>query len=173
MPVMNGVESFLEIRKLRPNAKVIMMSGYDEGLVTRAVDNGALGFLHKPFRITELLSKLAEATKATQPVVLVVDDEKDVAKTIAGMLEGGGYKASVASTGAEAIAAVRAGGIDALILDIRMPVLNGLQVYASLKDQGTPPPTIVVSGYADNDREIAHALHVLQVDAFLPKPLRT
>jgi DNA-binding NarL/FixJ family response regulator len=44
MPVMNGVESFLEIRKLRPSAKVVMMSGYDEGLVAKAFDNGALGF---------------------------------------------------------------------------------------------------------------------------------
>ena len=49
MPGMNGVESFLEIRKLRPHANVFMMSGYSvEELLKQAVDKGALGLLTKP-----------------------------------------------------------------------------------------------------------------------------
>ena len=47
MPGMNGVESFLAIRKLRPNANVFMMSGYSvEELLKQAVDHGALGDFH-------------------------------------------------------------------------------------------------------------------------------
>jgi CheY-like chemotaxis protein len=60
MPGKNGVESFFEIRKLKPRAKVYMMTGYSvEDLVQRAIDHGALGVLHKPVDLTKVLSLLA------------------------------------------------------------------------------------------------------------------
>lgn len=50
LPGKNGVESFLEIRKLRPHARVVMITGYlIEGLVKQAEDHGAWGVLQKPF----------------------------------------------------------------------------------------------------------------------------
>jgi CheY-like chemotaxis protein len=60
MPEQNGVESFFEIRKLRPQARVYMMTGYSvEELIRQAIDNGALGVLHKPVDPNEVLSLLA------------------------------------------------------------------------------------------------------------------
>jgi CheY-like chemotaxis protein len=57
MPGMNGVECFLETRRTWPDAKVIMMSGYaDDGLIARAIENGAIGLLPKPFDCNELLA---------------------------------------------------------------------------------------------------------------------
>ncbi|HZA01185.1 MAG TPA: response regulator [Hyphomicrobiaceae bacterium] len=62
MPGLNGVESFLEIKKNKPWAKIIMMSGFaDDQLISKALDNGALGLLRKPFEVEELLAKLADA----------------------------------------------------------------------------------------------------------------
>ena len=55
MPVMNGVDSFFEIRKLKPNAKFIMMTGLWEPLVERALQAGALCLLQKPFNLADLL----------------------------------------------------------------------------------------------------------------------
>ena len=44
MPGKNGVESFFEIRRMKPDAKVFMMTGYSvEQLVQQAIDHGALG----------------------------------------------------------------------------------------------------------------------------------
>ena len=49
MPGKNGVESFFEISKLRPDAKVYMMTGYSvEQLVQQAIEHGAMGVLSKP-----------------------------------------------------------------------------------------------------------------------------
>ena len=56
MPVMNGVEGFMEIRKLRPNARIVMMTGFWRPIVERALASGALGLLQKPFRFSELLA---------------------------------------------------------------------------------------------------------------------
>lgn len=63
MPGINGVDSFLEIRKMKPHASVIMMSGYaDDGVIERAIENGALGPLRKPFEVDELIQRIDEAT---------------------------------------------------------------------------------------------------------------
>lgn len=65
MPGMNGVEAFIEIRKNKPNATVLLMSGYaDDEIIEKALSNGALGLLSKPFEPEELLSRLELA----QPV---------------------------------------------------------------------------------------------------------
>ncbi len=55
MPVMNGVDSFFEIRKLKPAAKVVMMAGANEPLVGRALAAGAAGLLDKPFAFERML----------------------------------------------------------------------------------------------------------------------
>jgi DNA-binding NtrC family response regulator len=60
MPDKNGVESFFEIRKFRPLARVYMMTGYSvEELVQKAIQHGALGVLHKPVDLDKVLSLLA------------------------------------------------------------------------------------------------------------------
>ncbi len=167
MPIMNGVDSFLEIRQLRPDAKVVLMTGFKEPIVDRALQNGALGVLQKPFQLSDLLAELEGATK---PVVLIAEDNADVAQTLRLMLEFHGYKASVAATGQDALARVQAGGIDVLILDLRLPVMGGLQVYETLKAQGTPPPTVVVSGHLDSDND--RSLRRLHINECLSKPIR-
>ena len=53
MPVMNGVDSFFMIR---PQARVVMMTGFKERFVERALQAGAEGPLHKPFAIDEMLA---------------------------------------------------------------------------------------------------------------------
>ena len=59
MPGMNGVESFLEIKKIKPDAKVFMMTGYSvEQLLQQALANGALGVMRKPFDVDKLIGKL-------------------------------------------------------------------------------------------------------------------
>lgn len=65
MPGMNDVDSFLEIRKVKPDANVVMMSGYaDDGVIEKALQNGARGLLRKSFEVDELMAKVSEFTKA-------------------------------------------------------------------------------------------------------------
>jgi len=59
MPVMNGVDSFFEIRKIKPTARIVLMTGFKEPIVNRALENGAVALLSKPFD-AEAMLKLAE-----------------------------------------------------------------------------------------------------------------
>jgi two-component system, NtrC family, response regulator HydG len=58
MPVMNGVESFLAIRGLQPDARVVLMTGFREPIVDIALEAGAVALLQKPFQLLELLAVL-------------------------------------------------------------------------------------------------------------------
>jgi DNA-binding response OmpR family regulator len=62
MPVMNGVDSFLAIRRIDPTARVVMMTGFKEAMVSRALESGALGLLNKPFPPNDMLAKLESVT---------------------------------------------------------------------------------------------------------------
>jgi CheY-like chemotaxis protein len=65
MPGMNGVEAFHEIRRRRPDASILLMSGFaDDDLVSSALTNGALGLLSKPFEPDEMLARLLEVQPA-------------------------------------------------------------------------------------------------------------
>jgi two-component system cell cycle sensor histidine kinase/response regulator CckA len=59
MPRMSGVEVFHLVRQINPDARVVLMSGYDEQEATRQfAGEGLAGFLHKPFTLTDLRAKL-------------------------------------------------------------------------------------------------------------------
>ncbi|MEZ0254619.1 MAG: response regulator, partial [Chthoniobacter sp.] len=68
MPHMDGDEAFQAIRKLRPNARVLLMSGFNEQEATaRFASTGLAGFLQKPFTFPSLREKLQEIFPATAP----------------------------------------------------------------------------------------------------------
>ena len=59
MPVMNGVDSYFAIKKIKPQARIVMMTGFKEPILERAISAGAEGPLHKPFSVEDML-KLVE-----------------------------------------------------------------------------------------------------------------
>ncbi len=61
MPHMDGETAFMEIRRVKPEARVILMSGYTEQDATnRFAGKELAGFIQKPFRLQQLLGKVAE-----------------------------------------------------------------------------------------------------------------
>lgn len=147
LPGIDGLQTFLEMKKIRPDVRVMMMTGYSlEHVVAEAIDSGALGVLTKPFAATRLLEVLGELKPKS--TVLVVDDDEDFVDSIEAVLDIAGYAVRVAGNGADALQIVLAGGIDCLILDLNLPVLSGTQVYAHLMRAGRGVPTILVTGGA-------------------------
>ncbi|HUK59040.1 MAG TPA: response regulator [Stellaceae bacterium] len=147
LPGMNGVETFFEFRKLKPDVKVMLMTGFSlEQLVAQAVENGALGVLRKPFQVKELLDVLDQVKP--RGMVLIADDDPEVSASLEPILSQHGYRVSIARTGEEALTRA-AHDFDCLILDVRMPVLSGIEVYLRLKKAGRVVPTIFITGCAD------------------------
>ncbi|HWC22741.1 MAG TPA: response regulator [Flexivirga sp.] len=80
--------------------------------------------------------------------VLVADDQRDVAVTLTAGLRATGATLTYTTDGASALQQVRSGGIDLLILDMKMPPNDwgGLWVLAQMRDLGLTVPVIVLSG---------------------------
>ena len=68
MPGMGGRETYLTLRDVNPRVKVILVSGYALGADAQAtLDDGALGFLHKPFAMERITAEIAEALSGGGP----------------------------------------------------------------------------------------------------------
>ena len=101
--------------------------------------------------------------------VLVVDDEKSIRDSLRMVLEYKDHKVIEASGGAEALRRVRETPIDAVLLDIKMPEMDGLEVLSHLGDQGFDMPVIIITGHGD----VPIAMEATRRGAFdlLEKPL--
>jgi len=89
--------------------------------------------------------------------VVLVDDQKLVRQGVRGLLEllPDIEVVGEASDGEEALEKVPALEPDVLLLDIRMPRLNGIGVLEALRDRGALPPTLVLTTFDDGDAAIA------------------
>src|SRR5438874_459325 len=101
--------------------------------------------------------------------VLVVDDETAIREAIRMTLEYEGYRVDEARSGQEGIDKATKTPYDAILLDIKMPVLDGIEVLENLKEQRVPTPVVMVSGHGD----ISTAVECTKRGAFdfLEKPL--
>ena len=168
LPGKNGVERFLEMRNLKPAARVFLVTGFSvQQLIDQAVAQRACGVLQKPLDLKKLLDMVG---RIKPHGVLIADDDRDFVQGIRDMLQHDGYKVYIAHDGQEAIQRVLANQIDVLILDLCMPVLNGLEVYLELERQGRSLPTIIVTAYAREEAAILDKLRTLSVTGVLTKP---
>ena len=169
LPGLNGVESFFEIRKINPQAKIVMMTGYSvEQLVSQAVENGALGVLTKPIGMPQLLEQLEKIKP--DGIILLVDDDREFIDSLDDVLTDHNYRVLAAHTGQEAVDRVLTNNVDVLILDMKLPILNGLEVYLTLKEQNRVIPTIIVTGYPLEEAENINQLRSMSISGCFIKP---
>lgn len=114
----------------------------------------------------------ASATRTIQGTVLVVDDEPDVRNVARRILEKNGYEVMVAEDGSHAIAAFNAnfGRIDAVLLDLTMPVMTGDQVLEQMRAVDPDVTVILTSGYEED--AVFQRLRGQEPAGFLRKPYR-
>ena len=112
------------------------------------------------------------AARSDRPdaVILVVDDEAGIRDSLRMILEFEGYRVEEARHGAEALAKVAERAPDAVLLDIKMPEMDGIEVLRGLRERGFEMPVLVVSGHGD----LQTALEASRQGAydFFEKPLQ-
>ena len=91
----------------------------------------------------------AQAAATAQPCrrVLVVDDNRDAADSMASLLEMGGYQPVVAYDGQSALATAEHFAADAILLDIGLPDMDGYEVARGLREQGKTALIVALTGY--------------------------
>jgi two-component system response regulator HydG len=101
--------------------------------------------------------------------ILVVEDDRAHGAVLAEVLESEGHSVSVAASAAEAGAGLKAGGIDLVVTDLKLPDADGLEIVRhcrKLRAEQAVPQCIVVTGYGTVDGAVTAmhegALHYLQ-----------
>jgi CheY-like chemotaxis protein len=102
-------------------------------------------------------------------LILVIDDSEDIRDLFQLILEGAGYRVSVAAEGREGLETLRESRPDLIIADISMPGMNGFEFLVHLRSDFSPPlpPVIVCSGF-DVTAEEALRLGAIR---FVAKPV--
>lgn len=100
--------------------------------------------------------------------ILVIDDEKNVCESLSGYLALDGYQCRLASSGEEGLAFLENEVFDAVILDLRMPGMDGLAVLSRIRETGPFLPVVMMSAHG----EIADAVAAMKLGAadYLVKP---
>jgi two-component system nitrogen regulation response regulator NtrX len=101
--------------------------------------------------------------------ILVVDDEADIRQSLRMVLEYEGYEFVEAASGPEGLETLRRESPDAVLLDIKMPSMDGLEVLAAARARDATTPILMISGHGDIPTAV-EAIHKGAYD-FLEKPL--
>ncbi|MGH0033267.1 MAG: response regulator [Myxococcota bacterium] len=105
----------------------------------------------------------------TAPRVLVVDDERFFREAVRDALTGLSVRCELAETGEEALKLSEDPGIEAVVLDVRLPGTSGLEVLRSLRERRPALRVIVLSAHTDQDL-VLEALRLGAAD-YLAKPI--
>ncbi|MBW2276693.1 MAG: sigma-54-dependent Fis family transcriptional regulator [Deltaproteobacteria bacterium] len=106
------------------------------------------------------------------PNVLIIDDEKNIRRTLGLVLEGEGYEVTLFGSAEEGLGYLDKDGADLVILDIKLPGMNGVEALQKIR-QGPPDyreiPVIMISGHASLGEAVDAVKH--GATDFFEKPL--
>ena len=105
-----------------------------------------------------------------EPHVLVIDDDKMIRDLLRQLLGPEGYRVATASEGEEALRYVSHGPPDLVLLDLKMPGMNGVEFLRRFREEHADVPVMVITGYPDSDL-MAQAMRCGPV-TLLAKPVK-
>jgi len=147
MPGISGVDSFKEVKRLHPSAAIIMMTAGSIGQeIKGALGAGVDAVVDKPFNVKKLVATIESILE--RPLILVVDDRVEDRETLKDILADKKYRAFVAKDGYEAIDIVRRSDFDVVLLDVRMPGMDGMEVLEVLKEIKPDIGIVMMTGYS-------------------------
>jgi DNA-binding response OmpR family regulator len=104
------------------------------------------------------------------PTILVVDDSRLTATSLAKVLSAANYATAVALNGGEALECAKSAPISAAVIDIHLPDINGLVLSQRLRQlMGPNKPIIILSG--DSSMEVINSLPHVGATYFFSKPV--
>jgi DNA-binding response OmpR family regulator len=166
MPFLDGIQVFLHIRETMPDLPVVLLTGHgsiDDAF--RTSKNGVADYLSKPVDIDELSARLHEvAGKAkhrpertgerTTPVdsaemirVMLVDDEMDFLESLKKVFERRNMDVITACSGYDALELLKKSLVDVVVLDVKMPGMDGLEVLRRIKKDFAGVQVVLLSGH--------------------------
>ena len=103
--------------------------------------------------------------------ILLVDDEPDIIEILKIGLEDNGFKVDAFTDPELALSSFKSGAYDLLLLDVRMPKLNGFELYEQIKKIDNKAKVCYITAYEINYEKIREEFPSLEVGCFIKKPI--
>jgi len=166
MPDIDGIEVFKQIRETLPDLPVILLTGHssiDDAFQTSK--NGVADYLPKPIDMDQLAARLHEAVgkarrrvetdgEGLRPIdpaelirVMLVDDEVDFLGSLKKVFQRRNMEVTTAESGEEALVLLKESLVDVVVLDVKMPGMDGLEVLRRIKRDFPSVEVILLTGH--------------------------
>ena len=173
MPGTNGLQLQSHLAAEGCGIPIIFITAYDDRESRgRAMRAGAVAFLSKPFGDEQLLQTIRSALRGefgvAKNLISIIDDDESVRRTTALLIESLGFRAAAFESAEKFLSSDHLNDASCLIVDVRMPGMNGLQLQSQLAATGSRIPIIFITAYDDK----ASRQRAMQAGAaaFLGKP---
>jgi len=178
MPGMNGLQLQSQLAAAGRNIPIIFITAFDDKESRRrAMQAGAVAFLGKPFNDEQLLESIRLALRelndepgGPRNLISVIDDDESVRRTTSRLIESFGFRAAAFESAEDFLGSGNLNDTSCLIVDVRMPGTNGLQLQSQLAASDCRIPIIFITAY--DDKESRRRAMQAGAVAFLAKPFR-
>lgn len=173
MPKVNGLQTLKQLKKINPDSKYVMMTGYAvDDLLEQAKKEGAVCSIKKPFDINQV-KKLADELCRNKSVnglinILVADDEDVVLNFFKRLLKGEAYNVTTVKTGKEALEIIQGKDFDLVFLDMMLEDIKGIELCAEIEKIKPDLSIILITGYVEERQQTAP--EELNIKGYLYKP---
>jgi two-component system response regulator HydG len=170
MPKVDGLELLALLKDRRPSTPILLMTGFaDPDTVARAAHSGALGVVHKPIDLDELIVLVERISEAQFPVLIVEDDIGLCSNLIEILAEQRGFLPHPATNVALARRLAKQIDFGMVLLDLRLPDGDGLSLAHELRvrPDGSLRPMVFMTGFPEDIEGIDSGAHEIMV---LTKP---
>jgi FixJ family two-component response regulator len=176
MPGMNGLQLQNHLATSGCRIPIIFITGHDDKESRRrAMQAGAVAFLGKPFTDEQLLQcirsalhEFSGALGVAGNLISIIEDDESVRRTTTRLIESFGFRAMAFESAEVFLSSPRLNDASCLIVDVRMPGTNGLQLQSQLATAGCRIPIIFITAY--DDKESRQRAMQAGAVAFLGKP---
>ncbi len=171
MPGMDGLALYREIKKRRAGTVSLLVTAF-AGAATaeEAISAGAWKVLPKPVDFPKLLKFVKQALD--QPLVLIVDDDRDLCENLWDLLRDRGFRVCVAHDLPGAAAALRDSSFEVVLIDLRIPDADGSSVFRAVRATNPESRTVLITGYRRDTDQLVAQLLAEGADAVQYKPFR-
>lgn len=169
MPGMDGLALYREIKRISPATVAIIISAYvTPATADEAHRAGTWKVLAKPVDVRAVLPLVEEAL--SWPVVLLVDDDRDLCASLWDVLHERGYRISLAHTVSNGTALLRERKFDVVLLDIKLPEGTARDVQTVLRQANPEARTILITGHRRELESLIDEALAEGADAICYKP---
>jgi two-component system response regulator PilR (NtrC family) len=104
-------------------------------------------------------------------MILVADDDENLCQNLQDILSQKGYRVSVALDSTSAIEKVKTCAFDIMLLDMKLPPLNGLEVYLEIRQFCSSMVVVIITGFLTEIEKMVEMTRKAGAYAFLEKPI--